>query len=277
MWRFVLVLRVAWHHQPTMSTVWKLLKFQQRVNWNITTPPVSIHWFYLSFPLFIVRSCSQSLTNNTYKLAVCQRMGTILYAKDRFMKFFKFDECVNESTHFKYIDFIEMPFEVELDFFPTQLSIHEHIVSCASTEYMCVFKVSEQNFYNTANSLTTSSELSVMAAMPICPFPEAFAEPTLDYQSVSQKFLASITSNISSTFDYQTVDNTSERGRIGRDRSMEFKPNILDNSIPLCNLRHFATANDEVSREFSGISFMFFLWIIIYVMQLYWYILLVSL
>lgn len=181
-------------------------------------------------------------------------MGTILCAKDRFLKLYRFDECVNENTHFKYIDFIELPFEVELDFIPTQLSIHEHCIGCTNTEFMCIFKIVADTFYNTANSLTTSSELSAMAAIPIYPFPDISADPMLDYQNVSKKFLASITSNISSTFDYQMADNTSEKGRIGRDRSMEFKPTFVDKNMPLCNLRHFSNGTDEVRHLFLAFS-----------------------
>lgn len=162
------------------------------------------------------------------------------------MKFYKFDECVNENTHFKYIDFLEVPFEVELDFIPMQLCINEHIIGCSNSEYMCVFKISEQNYFNTANSLTTSSSLSVMAAMPICSYVENSSDSILDYQSVSKKFLASITSNISSTFDYQSIDSNSDKGRFCRDRSIEFKPNYVDTGIPMCNLRHFAATNDDV-------------------------------
>lgn len=199
-----------------------------------------------------MRSYEQTQCNATIKLAVCQRIGTILCAKDRFIKIFKFHECINENVHrFKYIDFIELPIEIELDFVPTQLSIDEHIVGGANAEFMCVFKLCEQSFYNTANSLTnTSSELSVMATMPMCTFADpSTADSMLDYGMISKKFLASITSNISSTFDYQTMENGGDRNcrSIGRDRSIELKPNFVDKSIPMCNLRHFAATNDEVN------------------------------
>lgn len=143
---------------------------------------------------------------------------------------------------------MEIPFEIELDFMPTQLSITEHIIGCSNSEFMCVFKISEQNFYNTANSLTTSSELSVMAAMPICPLTEHPTDAVLDYESVSKKFLASITSNIFSTFDHHTIENNGEGAKFGRDRSIELKPSFLDNGIPLGNLRHFDVTNDGVSE-----------------------------
>lgn len=179
-------------------------------------------------------------------------MGTILCAKDRFIKIYKFHECINETVHrFKYIDFVELPVEIELEFIPLQLSIDEHIVGCANAEFMCVFKICEQNFYNTANSLTnTSSELSVMATMPMCTFADQSTDSMLDYGEISKKFLTSITSNISSTFDYQSMENgvggEHNGRRIGRDRSIELKPNFVDKSIPMCNLRHFQAMNDEV-------------------------------
>lgn len=196
----------------------------------------------------------QNQSNAPIKLAVCQRMGTILCAKDRFIKIYKFHECINETVHrFKYIDFIELPMEIELDFVPQQLSIDEHIVGCANAEFMCVFKICDQNFYNTANSLTnTSSELSVMATMPMCTFADQSSDSMLDYGEISKKFLASITSNISSTFDYQSMENgvggDLNGRRIGRDRSIELKPNFVDKSIPMCNLRHFPAINDEVNH-----------------------------
>lgn len=195
----------------------------------------------------------QNQSNAPIKLAVCQRMGTILCAKDRFIKIYKLHECINETVHrFKYIDFIELPMEIELEFVPMQLNIDEHIVGCANAEFMCVFKICEQNFYNTANSLTnTSSELSVMATMPMCTFADQSTDSMLDYGEISKKFLTSITSNISSTFDYQSMENgvggEHNGRRIGRDRSIELKPNFVDKSIPMCNLRHFQAINDEVS------------------------------
>lgn len=211
--------------------------------------------FILSFCFVLfraVRSYDQNHSNATIKLCVCQRIGTILCAKDRFIKIFKFHECINETTHrFKYIDFMELPLEIEMDFVPLHLSIVEHIVGCANAEFMCVFKICEQNFFNTANSLTntSSSELSVMANMPMCTYADQSSDSMLNYGEISKKFLASITSNISSTFDYyQPSENGGDRmGRcIGRDRSIELKPNFVDKSIPMCNLRYFAVINDEV-------------------------------
>lgn len=213
-------------------------------SWNIFSIQRCKNFLFIFLCGQTVRSNQNQ--SNTYlsKLAICQRTGTLICAKDRTLKIYKFDECVNENTHFKYIDFIEVPFEIELDFVPTQLSINEHIVGCANDEFMCIFKISEQNFYNTANSLTTSSEMSVMAAMPV--YTEHPTDAVLDYGNVSKRFLSSITSNIFSTFDHHTMDSSGERAKYGRDRSIDLKPSFLDNGIPLCNLRHFTSANDEV-------------------------------
>lgn len=85
--------------------------------------------------------------------------------------------------------------------------------------------------------------------MPLCPFSEHPIDALLDYGNASKRFLSSITSNISSTFDHHTVDSNGDRNRFGRDRSIELKPSFLDNCIPLCNLRHFSVASDEVCGD----------------------------
>lgn len=200
--------------------------------------------FQLIHFISLVRSCVQTQGNQSCKLAVCQRTGTIVCGKDQFLKLYKFDECVNENTHFKYIDFMEVPFEVELEFVPTHLSINEHIVACANAEFMCVFKLSEQSYFNTANSITSSSDLSIIVPIPMCPVQDN-PDQVFDYQNASKRFLSSITSNISSTFDYQ-METNSDRMKFGRDRSIEMRPSFIDNALPLCNLRHFPANNDDV-------------------------------
>lgn len=184
---------------------------------------------------------------------------------DRFIKLYKFIECTNDSTHFKYIDFAELPFEIQLDFSPIYLSINEHIIGCGNREYMCMFKMLERGYCNTAdsdvlsaNSLTTTSELSGIGAMNGSMPTEAnefkkhdlagddTMNGTFDYKNAPRKFLASIKSNISSTFDYQARDHC-EKGRFERNRgSIELKPTFIDNSMPLCNLKHSSTINDDV-------------------------------
>lgn len=213
-------------------------------------------------------------------MAVCQQTGTFICARDRYIKLYKFVECTNDSSHFKYIDFMELPFEIQLDFSPIYLSVNEHIIGCGNREYMCMFKMSERGYCNTAdsdvlsaNSLTTTSELSGIGAMngsvhhatasgTVNEFKRQFNDSMndemtqgtngsgiFDYKNVSKKFLASIKSNISSTFDYQARDH-SEKGRFERNRrSIELKPVFIDNSTPLCTLKHLSTTTDDVSSK----------------------------
>lgn len=205
-----------------------------------------------------------------HKLAVCQQTGSLICAIDRFIKFFRLVECINENTHFKYIDFIELPFEVELEFVAIYLEINEHIIGCGNREFMCVFKLLERNYYNTAdsdvlsaNSLTTSSELSGIGAlncssqhptMDLKKLPNEFTFDgngcnTFDYKNITEKWLTSIKSNISSTFDFQAKEtNSNEKGRLERNRrSIELKPIFIDSgALSLCNLRHSSISHEEV-------------------------------
>lgn len=190
-------------------------------------------------------------------------------ALDRFIKLYRFVECTNDSTHFKYIDFIELPLEIELDFIPIYLDINEHIIGAGNKEFMSVFKLLERNFCNTAdsdalsaNSLTTSSELSGMGGgnnyaqqMPVTDGKAAAnGESSMivrdncqsfDYRTASEKFLSSITSNITSTFDFKARRSSDKRMERSR-RSVELKPVYIDNSMPLCSLRHLSSTNDTV-------------------------------
>lgn len=200
-------------------------------------------------------------------MAVCQQTGTFIVGLDRIIKLFRFIECTNDSTHFKYIDFTELPLEIELEFMPIYLDINEHIIGVGNKEYMCIFKLLERNYCNTAdsdaisaNSLTTSSELSGIAGVNYAtqnPLSDGKAannenyksskdtEP-LDYKNASEKLLSSITSNISSTFDRPRKNSL--RGRSERKcYSVELRPVPIDNSMPLCNLRHLSASNDTVS------------------------------
>lgn len=187
-------------------------------------------------------------------------------AVDRFVKLFRFVECVNDSTRFKYIDFIELPLEIELDFIPIYLDINEHIIAAGNKELMCVFKLLERNYCNTAdsdaisaNSLTTSSELSGMGGINYVANPMADGRAAnneystnskdteaFDYRKASGKFLSAITSNITSTFDFKARRGSDKRLERSR-RSVELKPAFIDNAMPLCSLRHLSSTNDTVS------------------------------
>lgn len=218
------------------------------------------------------RNAMHSVNYYPHQIATCQETGTLICAIHRCIKLYKFIECVN--THFKYIDFIELPFEIDLDFVPIFLTINEHIIGCGNREFMCVFKLLESNCCNavdsddmmSANSLTTSSELS--GANNGYGNGDAFFEMNgismqhisdddghvFDYKNASRKCLSSITSSISSTCEQMSSDPFGNKSKFDKNRgSSEFRPLFIENSIPLCSLRHLTPAcaeiaSDEVSR-----------------------------
>lgn len=106
-----------------------------------------------------------------------------------------------------------------------------------------------------ANSLTTSSELSHYAATAFdkreaqteCYNSDANGKSILDYKNASKKFFTSIKANIASTFDYhQTKESSIDKTKYEKNRgSMEFKPIFIENMVSLCNLRHLSSATNE--------------------------------
>lgn len=206
-------------------------------------------------------SSPNSIYSYPHKLAVCQETGTFIYAIYRCIKLFKFIECTNEATHFKYIDFIELPLEIALDFTPTYLSINEHIIGCGNREFVCVFKLMERSYCNAAdsdvisvNSLTTTSDFSQYGQPTAFDRREKSADceragkSIFDYKNVTKKNFSSVKTNIASSFDYiSSPDRTKYEKNRG---SMEFKPAFLENVVALCSLRHLsANATNECVRS----------------------------
>lgn len=224
-----------------------------------------------------------------HQIASCQETGTLICAIHRCIKLYKFIECTKDNTHFKYIDFVELPFEVDLDFVPIHLTINEHIIGCGNREFMCVFKLLERNCCNaadsddmmSANSLTTSSELSgtnafgisipavdrcngaafgdmndVNDGAPIHNYVDDYGQ-VFDFKNASKKCLSSITSNISSSYDQTSNDPFGNKSKFDKNRgSSEFRPLFIENSVPLCNLRHLTpTCAENASDEVSHFTF----------------------
>lgn len=224
------------------------------------------------------RNSAHPINYYPHQIASCQETGTLICAIHRCIKLYKFIECTKDNTHFKYIDFIELPFEIDLDFVPIYLTINEHIIGCGNREFMCVFKLLERNCCNaadsddvmSANSLTTSSDLSGVNMFGIAmPMNRSIGETlddindgasvhhyadddgqVFDYKNASRKCLSSITSSISSTYDQMSNDMFGNKSKYDKNRgSSEFRPLFIENSIPLCNLRHLSAeiAPEEVS------------------------------
>lgn len=212
-----------------------------------------------------------------HQLAVCQASGTLIFAINHTIKLHKFNECTNDSSHFKYIDFMELPFEIELDFIPIYLCINEHIVGCGNREFMCIFKLLERSCLNaidsddmlSANSLTTSSELSginVASATyaisdenrfengkKVNEFDSGENSHSFDFRNASRKHLSSITANISSNFEQ--ISNEFLNGKSKCDPkcgSGEFRPIFVENGIPMGAIKYlpknYSMLSDEVSN-----------------------------
>lgn len=223
------------------------------------------------------RNTSHPINYYPHQVASCQETGTLICAIHRSIKLYKFIECIKDNTHFKYIDFVELPFEIDLDFVPIYLTINEHIIGCGNREYMCVFKLLERNCCNaadsddmmSANSLTTSSELSGANVFGIgapvdrtngdtfgevqCDAMNHYSDDdgqVFDYKNASRKCLSSITSTISSNCDQMTTDPFGNRSKLDKSRgSSEFRPLFIENSIPLCSLRHLTPACAEIASD----------------------------
>lgn len=224
-----------------------------------------------------------SINLNPHQLAVCQTTGTLIIAINHTIKLHKFNECTNDNSHFKYIDFMEMPFEIDLDFMPIYLNINEHIVGCGNREYMFIFKLLERNCCNaidsddmlSANSLTTSSELSginVASANNALsddnpfengkPFTEHnltlqnggdYGQSSFDYKNATKKYLTSLTTNISSNFDQITNEHFNGKQKCEQNcGSNEFRPIFIENSIPMGLLKYlpknYSILVDEVHK-----------------------------
>lgn len=233
------------------------------------------------------RNTSQPINYYPHQVAACQETGTLICAIHRCIKLYKFIECTKDNTHFKYIDFVELPFEIELDFVPIFLSINEHIIGCGNRELMCVFKLLERNCCHaadsddmmSANSLTTSSELSganIFGNGLIIDRTTGYAfgevsdmngtsmshcydnEGVFDFKNASKKCLASITSNISSNFDQLAADSFGNKSNYDKNRgSSEFRPFFIENNVSMCCLRHLTSGCADVpSDEVSIIAWM---------------------
>uniref|UniRef100_A0A336M7N6 CSON013328 protein n=1 Tax=Culicoides sonorensis TaxID=179676 RepID=A0A336M7N6_CULSO len=73
---------------------------------------------------------------------------------------FLFKYCYNDSTKYKFIDFIEANFYIELDFKPTRLEVTENICAAMNQTYVNVFQIigtTTSVWHNSSNEASTSS------------------------------------------------------------------------------------------------------------------------
>lgn len=210
------------------------------------------------------RQCS---LNDYYphKIATCDRTGTLICAINRTIKLYKFSERINDGTHFKFIDFNESPFEIDLDFEPIYLSLNECIIGCGNREFVCVLKLIERNYCNEAesdgalqsNSLMSSSELSDIsvfnhrngggggnndmnveyAADDMKKQSDQFE--VLDYEKLSRESLQSIEHKITSTLDLNNNSNNFNCKQNNIDKHhMDVRPVYIENAKPLAVIHY---------------------------------------
>lgn len=208
-------------------------------------------------------SSKQTNTNDYYphKIATCNRTGTLICAVHRTIKLFKCSERSNDGSHFKFIDFNESPFEIDLDFVPIYLSINECIIGCGNREFVSVFKLIERSYCNEAesdgalpsNSLMSSSELSDMSMFNHqngaindmhlgCGPDESKARhensSVLDYRNLTKKSLQIIEHKISSTLD---MNNNTNRKQSTQKNQMDVRPVYIENAKPLASIHHIVS------------------------------------
>lgn len=73
---------------------------------------------------------------------------------------FVFKYCYNDSTKYKFIDFTEANFYIELDFKPTRLEVAENIFAAMNQMYVNVFQIvgaASSVWNNSSNEASTSS------------------------------------------------------------------------------------------------------------------------
>lgn len=96
------------------------------------------------------------LNYNPSVIACCEATGNLLVAHLGILQLFEFRWCTNETTKLQYVDFFEVPFQIEVDFHPQKLLINENVISCSSKQFFCCFKVIESCDGNNSTSESTN-------------------------------------------------------------------------------------------------------------------------
>lgn len=92
--------------------------------------------------------------NAPKRIACCQTTGNLAISVNCGIVFYKYCQCMNDSTKYQYIDFKEIPFSVDLDFTPTKLEMVENFVTCSNSKFVILFRI------NLTNSLQSDDAIS---------------------------------------------------------------------------------------------------------------------
>lgn len=93
-------------------------------------------------------------------VACCQATGNMFILSGNLIQPFVFKYCYNDSTKYKFIDFMEANFYIDLDFKPTKLEVAENIFAAMNQMYVNVFQIcgaASSVWNNSSNEASTSS------------------------------------------------------------------------------------------------------------------------
>lgn len=91
---------------------------------------------------------------------IIQSTGNMFILSGNLIQPFVFKYCYNDSTKYKFIDFTEANFYIELDFKPTRLEVAENIFAAMNQMYVNVFQIigaASSVWNNSSNEASTSS------------------------------------------------------------------------------------------------------------------------
>ncbi|XP_059620477.1 uncharacterized protein LOC132264337 [Phlebotomus argentipes] len=89
-------------------------------------------------------------------VACCQVTGNIAIVAGNKVLFYQFRSCKTDTGRYNYIDFVEVPFFVELSFSPQKITLTEGVIACMSDFTFNLFKITE--VYEPSISVDISDE-----------------------------------------------------------------------------------------------------------------------
>ncbi|CAO1442962.1 unnamed protein product [Diamesa serratosioi] len=162
------------------------------------------------------------LNYNPSVIACCEATGNLLVAHLGILQLFEFRWCTNETTKLQYVDFFEVPFQIELDFHPQKLLINENVIACSNKQFFCCFKVIESCDGNNS----TSESTNVCTSMELPPskiYTLNLDEEPLDFAAVRDRTdINGVKFNVQMKSTDQETSNTAHSGD-----EMEMRPAVI--------------------------------------------------
>ncbi|CAO1421825.1 unnamed protein product [Diamesa hyperborea] len=162
------------------------------------------------------------LNYNPSVIACCEATGNLLVAHLGILQLFEFRWCTNETTKLQYVDFFEVPFQIEIDFHPLKLLINENVISCSNKQFFCCFKVIESCDGNNS----TSESTNVCSSMELPPskiYTVNLDEEPLDFAAVRDRTdINGVKFNVQMKSTEQEASNTAHSGD-----EMEMRPAVI--------------------------------------------------